>query len=788
MYDLSVIGTPFRMGGRGFEHGLGTHSVSHLRVISATPITGLSAWVGVDSNTNNAGVNGSVTFRVVAGDRTLFESGVLTPQTSPERLELETPPVTALDLMVGDGGDGAAYDHANWAEAVVRLEDGSRHRLSDLPSSVHSTHARRPYPFHFLYEGRSSDECLPEWEYERRLAPAPGPDSALVVETWQAPDGLLVTCESRFYQDTPAVDWILRFANTARRDTGLVAEVQTADLSLGGPVRNAAFWDLNTIRGGQPNPRHFEPERYRLPGKHRVRIGSDSGRSSNRHCPFFDLRTGLGSFVLGLEWSGTWQAVADTTESGLELRVGMAATHFRLHPGEEVRGPRVLLLHWTGDPEERHGCFRRLVYNHYSARGQGAAPLPVAFCNTCFTRGGGWLNETTAENQISLIRAYAELGAEAVITDAGWFVGGWPDGAGNYTPRADNYPDGMAPVAAAAREAGIRYGLWFEPERVVHDTDFHRLHPDWVLQAPGNTHTYLADFGLPEVREHFLEIVRGFMELPGFAVYRQDFNMDPLPYWQANDAPDRVGITEIRYVQGLYTYWETIRAEHPDCLMEECASGGHRIDLGTVMRMDIHQKTDYWFDHETDQTSLWGISQYLPNHTIVAHLVALDDYSFYSTLPSSLCLGWIADAPGFDRDRAQDLLERYRAVRHLLVGDWYPLLPCPHPWDDFQGWLWTPAEHAAHRLPYLHWTGSQFHRADLQEGVLLVFRRPDSPYREAQVRVRGLDRDADYELHWDGSDRRQTVSAAELEAGLVIELPSPRSAAMIHYRRLPRPQ
>ena len=60
----------------------------------------------------------------------------------------------------------------------------------------------------------------------------------------------------------------------------------------------------------------------------------------------------------------------------------------------------------------------------------GVMPEPTLFCNTCFTRGGGWLNECTEENQISLIRALSGLGVQAVITDAGWFRGGWPEGAG----------------------------------------------------------------------------------------------------------------------------------------------------------------------------------------------------------------------------------------------------------------------------------------------------------------------------------------------------------------------
>jgi len=246
-------------------------------------------------------------------------------------------------------------------------------------------------------------------------------------------------------------------------------------------------------------------------------------------------------------------------------------------------------------------------------------------------------------------------------------------GAGNWTPRKDHYPEGMGPVALAAKTKGIIYGLWFEPERVMAGTDAHVEHPEWCLASTsGPQSTYLLNFGVPEVQDYFFNIVKGFMDLPGFAVYRQDFNMNPLPYWRYNDAPDRQGITEIRYIEGLYAYWGRIAETWPDSLRIECSSGGRRIDLETITRMHIHQKSDYWFHNEVDQASIWGLNQYLPNSTIHTPINRLDTYSFHSAMATSLNLGWIADAPDFDTERAAALLKRYREVRHLMVGAAYP--------------------------------------------------------------------------------------------------------------------
>ncbi|UCD29771.1 MAG: alpha-galactosidase, partial [Planctomycetota bacterium] len=409
--------------------------------------------------------------------------------------------------------------------------------------------------------------------------------------------------------------------------------------------------------------------------------------------------------------------------------------------------------------------FRQLIYKHYTAVASGQKRLPTIYCNTCFTRGGGWLNECNAQNQISLINAYGPLGLEALLTDAGWFEGGWPAGAGNWTPRKDAYPEGMGPVAAAAKAQKMIYGLWFEPERVMPGTWLQENRPQLLLKTKvPHPRGFLLNFGLPEARDYFFNIVKGFMELPGFRVYRQDFNNNPLPYWRDNDAPDRQGITEMKYIEGLYAYWDRIAETWPDSLRIECASGGRRIDLETVMRMHVHQKTDYWFDNEVDQATNWSLSQYLPNNVFMTPINRLDDYSFHSALASSLCLGWIADASDFDTKRAQNLLACYRRIRHLLVGAWYPLMPYSRTDDQ--------------------WISSQYHRPDLNEGMILIFRRPLSPYRSAEIALHALDADATYELMYESTGEKQLAKGGDLMKKLEITLPKKQQSELIVYRKL----
>jgi alpha-galactosidase len=760
----SVIRTPLRIGERTFKHGLGTHSVGHIRIISGDPVTRFSAWVGVDRNDRTAGGAGSVVFSVAADGRELRRTGVLRGGQAGQELDLSLDNAGELDLHVDDGGDGPACDHADWADARITTKSGKQYWLDELTVTA-PTPVRSPVPFSFRYGGKSTRSLLTTWKKET-VSNAPDADRSKETMRWTDPQtGLRVTCEMTRYSDFPAAEWILYFENTGSADTGIVEDVNACDLMLDSPMSSTERYRLHRTNGGVPTPTQFEASTVAVNHAHPQRLTAGAGRSNTVDFPFFKIDAARGSVIVAVGWSGCWKSeLTCPDDRQLHLTAGIEKTHFLLHPGEKVRMPRMLALYWDGDSWEANARFRELIYKHYAAKRDNKAVLPMLFCNTCFTRGGGWLNECNAENQISLINAYAPLGLEALLTDAGWFRGGWPNGAGNWTPREDAYPQGMGPVAAAAKAKGMIYGLWYEPERVVAGTDLHKSHPDWLLRRKdGDDNTYLLNFGLPAVQEYFFNIVKGFMDLPGFRFYRQDFNMDPLPYWRFSDAPDRQGISEMKYIEGLYAYWDRIASTWPDSVREECASGGHRIDLETVIRMHLHQKTDYWFDNEVDQAALWGASQYLPNNTMVAHLCRLDDYSFHSTLASSLCLGWIADAKDFDQARAKKLADRYFAVRHLLIGAWYPLLPYSRGLAD--------------------WTGAQYHRTDLDEGMLLVFRRADSPYRIADAALRGLKADSRYEVVSDAAGVLGTFTGSELSKGLQVTLPEKHSSDLILYRR-----
>ena len=163
--------------------------------------------------------------------------------------------------------------------------------------------------------------------------------------------------------------------------------------------------------------------------------------------------------------------------------------------------------------------------------------------------------------------------------------------------------------------------VWFEPERVAPGTWLSEHHPEWLLSTrhdqrrPGaGNDNRLLNLGNPAARQWLTEHVDKLVTGQGIDLYRQDFNINPLSFWQAADTADRQGITENHYVCGYLAYWDELRRRHPSMLIDSCASGGRRNDLETMRRAVPLWRSDYAYEAIGHQGMTYGISLWLPYH------------------------------------------------------------------------------------------------------------------------------------------------------------------------------
>ncbi len=759
-------GTPYQLGAKTYSHGIAFNSTKHILVRIGQPAARFVADVGIENNddTQRGAVlgNGSVTFHVLARGQELLASPVMRLKDGALHLDAPLGGAPEFEIRVRDGGDGRGWDQALWAEAVVILEDGGKLRLQDLPWA--ESLGLNPYGFAFRYNGEPSTALAGRWERQAREQILDAQRLLREVRYRDPATGLEVRIEAVQFGDFPAIEWVVYLKNAASTNTPLIESIQVLDGIL--PVAGAGPFRLHWAKGAVASFDDFAPQEALLKAGATLHLQPGGGRSSSQVLPFFNVEGAGGGVIAALGWSGEWAADFACDSRGQPmLKAGMALTRLFLRPGESIRTPRILLLRYEGDRWRGQNLLRQFLLTHHRPRRAGE---PLVAPITCGNWGG-----TAAEVHLDNIRKIIEhdLPLDYYWIDAEWFgKGGWPVNVGDWEVKKNLYPAGFRPLSEALRQSGRELMLWFEPERVYKNTPWHQAHREWLLDAGGDSS--LLDLGNPEARRFLTDFISSKVDEFGLGCYRQDFNIDPLGFWRQHDAPDRQGMTEIRYIEGLYAFWDELLARHPGLIIDNCASGGRRIDLETVGRATPFWRTDGPRDPIAHQCHTYGLLAWVPL-SATSQDRAGDNYEFRSSMCSSLCLNWwvSGDAPAeripdrFPFAWAKQTLEQYTKFRSFYYGDYYPLTSYSQARDLWQAY--------------------QLDRPDLARGMVVVLRRPDSPYESARLVLRGLDGDGAYQVRNLDTEERITVSGKALVTeGLSVVLKARPDSALFIYERM----
>ncbi len=660
-----------------------------------------------------------------------------------------------------------------WAAARFQGRQEIPQPQSALPSEQRAPLTTNA-PFSFSYNGRASAELLKEWPLER-VSRQSGPNRTEHTLTWTDPHtGLQVRCVAVEYHDFPTVEWTLYFKNTGTNDTPILEGIQALELGLERGT-NGEFLLHHNI-GSPADGNDYGPLETPLGPQARKRIGGAGGRPTNTDWSYFNLEWPGQGLIVAVGWPGQWAAeLARDGARGLHLRAGQELTHFKLLPGEEVRSPLIALQFWQGDWIRSQNVWRRWMMAHSMPRPGGKLPPPQLVASS--SRQYEEMIKANETNQIMFINRYLEEGIKLDYwwMDAGWYEnhgGGWPR-VGTWEVDTNRFPRGLRAVSDYAHKNGMRILVWFEPERVTADTWLTRNHPEWVLGGAGGG---LLNLGNDEARTWLTEHVDRLLTEQGIDLYRQDFNMDPLDAWRKNDAPDRQGITEIKHVTGYLAYWDELRRRHPNMLIDSCASGGRRNDLETMRRAVPLWRSDYAFEAIGHQCMTYGISLWLPYHgtgTLAARnapyygsgFTPVEPYAFWSNVSPSLGFGIDMRVREIDYAALRRLIGQWRELSQNYYGDFYPLTP------------WSRDDQV--------WIAWQFDRPEQGEGMVQAFRRHNSFYRAASLKLRGLEPNARYAvINLDAPATPQKLTGSELmEKGIEVEIPTAPGAAVFSYSK-----
>jgi len=653
-------------------------------------------------------------------------------------------------------------------------------------------------PFSFDYGTATAPTALPAWSGDSQAdTPASGVTRHTVTRVDPA-TGLQVCAEVNVHDDSPAVEWVLHLRNTGPADTPIVEHLLPLDGVL--PLAADEPCVVRYSKGALCSPEDFEVIERPLRPQGELRLRPGGGRSSSEVLPFWNVMLAGRGVVLAVGWTGEWMTrMARSAEGALRLQAGMAQTRFCLHPGEEIRTPRILMIFWSGDPMRGHNLLRRFILAHHRPC-PGGTPLVAPLCN------GNW-GGTPAEVHLDNVRRIVQqaLPIEYYWIDAEWFgkPGHWMKSAGDWTPRADLYPDGFAPISEALHAAGRRLLVWFEPERVAPGTPWFRELDQWLLRiSPEKAITWadygdylsredwikmesarnqlnpgdrLLNLGHPEARRFLTDYLSDCITRFGIDCLRWDSNIAQLAYWRQADAPDRQGITEIRYVEGQYTLWDELLERHPGLIIDNCASGGRRIDIESISRATPLWRTDYAVGHRDPtvaQRHTFGLMHWVPiNGVGGGYLKDWDEYTLRSTMCSALVVGLWGSGDARQDTIPEDypfahacgLLDQYMAIRRFYYGDFYPLTEC------------TRAEDA--------WLAYELNLPEADEGLMVILKRPNSPFTNAVFRLHELDPDTAYTFSLvDGTVIGSVTGQDAMEAGIEIELLGQPDSAVVFFR------
>ncbi|MBZ5563538.1 MAG: alpha-galactosidase [Acidobacteriia bacterium] len=696
------------------------------------------------------------------------------------------------------GSDAEMAIAADWARAFAAASaDVRKQAKTDLLPDL-----LQP-PFSFIYGGDKSADLLRGWKTDVQPSNSEEMGQQREITYTDPAGGLVVRIAVTVFEDFPAVEWVMHFKNAGSADTPILQDIQALDAPLrcvdGDPV-------IHYARGATCSMNDFMPVTRTLGPRGWLHLEPGGGRSSSQFLPFFNLEAKDEGVVAAIGWSGEWAATFGHPEGSdlFRSQAGMALTHLRLHPGEEIRTPRILTLFWQGERRRGNNLLRRFILAHHRPA-PGGKPLVTPITNH------NWGGTPAADHLENIRQIIAhDLPIEYYWIDAEWFGNGpWWKNPGNWQVKKDLYPQGFKPISDLLHSSGRKLLLWFEPERVCEGTPWYTEHSAWLLEAPKDRRVYrgfdgkgdwdvpmsdprwvpnessrnqiqendkLFNLGIPEARRFLTDFISTKVEEFGLDCFRNDANIAPLEFWRAADAPDRQGITEVRWVEGFYAFWDELLRRHPNLIIDDCASGGRRIDLETIGRSTALSRTDFVFNLLANQCHSYGLLEWVPlNTTSAGNLSNHNEYAIRSSMTSGLSFGLFSsgDAPQAKVDlthfpfaEVKRSIERYRTVQKYFYGDYYALTE------------YTQANDA--------WMAYQLDLPEEGEGLVVVLKRPESPYTQAAFRLHALRTDVTYKVTNPDTGEDRTLAGGELlEKGLEARLLNRPDSALYLYRRKP---
>ena len=302
------------------------------------------------------------------------------------------------------------------------------------------------------------------------------------------------------------------------------------------------------------------------------------------------------------------------------------------------------------------------------------------------------------EGMKQMMTDIADMGGELFVMDDGWFGVKYPrnndsTSLGDWTVDTNKLPNGIKGLCDAAKERGIKFGIWIEPEMTNSASGLYEKHPEYVIKAPkrdaiegrGGTQLVL-DLANPKVQDLVFNVVDTLMtKYPEIDYIKWDANAPIMNHGSQYLTADNQSHLYIDYHKGFTAAVERIREKYPDVTIQACASGGGRANWGVLPYFD-----EFWVSDNTDALQRiymqWGTSYFFPAIAMASHISASPNHQtnrivplkFRTDVAMSGRLGMEIqpkDMTAEEKEQTRKAIEDYKLVRDVVqLGDLYRLL------------------------------------------------------------------------------------------------------------------
>lgn len=266
--------------------------------------------------------------------------------------------------------------------------------------------------------------------------------------------------------------------------------------------------------------------------------------------------------------------------------------------------------------------------------------------------------DPTEQKELPLIDAAAAAGCEYFVIDAGWYAEqneNWWSTVGLWQPSKSRWPRGIRFVLDRIREKGMTPGLWLEPEVVGKNSVLAQKPDSWFFMRHGKRvikgSRLLLDFRNPDVRSYLDSVVARLVNEYGVGYIKMDYNSDTLEGTGQN--ADSFGQGLLEHNRAVLSWLDGLLDRHSDLVIENCGSGGGRMDYGMLSHTQLQSCTDQ--------------EEYV-------RLPAIATGSSAAVAPSQLAI-WSYPRKGADADQASFNLVTAMLLRIHQSGDLAMLAP-----------------------------------------------------------------------------------------------------------------